>query len=48
MNEKSVASYKKLLDDKVISSRQAQVLKVLHVDLGQGLLQMISELQAES
>ena len=43
MNEKSVASYKKLLDDKVISSRQAQVLKVLHVDLGQATNRMIAK-----
>ena len=43
MNQKSVASYKKLLDDKIISSRQAQVLKVLHVDLGQATNRMIAK-----
>ena len=43
MNEKSVESYKQLFDDNVISKRQAQVLKVLSVDLKQATNRMIAK-----
>jgi len=43
VNEKSTASYKKLLDDGVISRRQAQVLKVLKLELGQATNRMIAK-----
>lgn len=42
VNEKSTASYKKLLDDKVISKRQAQVLVALK-DLAQATNRMIAK-----
>ena len=43
VNEKSTASYKKLLDDGVISRRQAQVLTVLKLELGQATNRMIAK-----
>lgn len=42
VNEKSTASYKKLLDDKIISKRQAQVLVALK-DLAQATNRMIAK-----
>ena len=43
MNTKSIESYKKLYDEGVISKRQAQVLKVLAVDLKQATNRMIAK-----
>ncbi len=43
VNDKSVSSYQKLFDDGTISKRQAQVLKVLHLDLGQATNRMIAK-----
>jgi len=43
MNIKSIESYKKLYDEGVISKRQAQVLKVLTVDLKQATNRMIAK-----
>jgi len=43
VNDKSVSSYQKLFDEGTISKRQAQVLKVLHVDLGQATNRMIAK-----
>lgn len=43
MNDKSVESYKQLFDDNIISKRQAQVLKVLSVDLKQATNRMIAK-----
>jgi DNA-binding MarR family transcriptional regulator len=43
MNIKSIESYKKLYDEGVISKRQAQVLKVLAVDLKQATNRMIAK-----
>lgn len=43
INDKSVSSYQKLFDEGTISKRQAQVLKVLHVDLGQATNRMIAK-----
>jgi DNA-binding MarR family transcriptional regulator len=42
VNDKSVSSYQKLFDEGTISKRQAQVLKVLHVELGQATNRMIA------
>jgi DNA-binding MarR family transcriptional regulator len=43
MNIKSIESYKKMYDEGVISKRQAQVLKVLAVDLKQATNRMIAK-----
>ena len=43
MNSKSIESYKKLYDEGVISKRQAQVLKVIAVDLKQATNRMIAK-----
>ena len=43
INQKSTDSYKQLLDEGVISKRQAQVLKVLHQELGQATNRMIAK-----
>jgi len=43
MNSKSIESYKKMYDEGVISKRQAQVLKVLAVDLKQATNRMIAK-----
>jgi DNA-binding MarR family transcriptional regulator len=43
VNDKSVSSYKQLFDDGTISKRQAQVLKVLHTELGQATNRMIAK-----
>ena len=42
VNQKSNNSYKQLFDEGVISKRQAQVLKVLHQELGQATNRMIA------
>ena len=42
VNQKSNGSYKQLFDEGVISKRQAQVLKVLHQELGQATNTMIA------
>ncbi len=42
VNQKSNDSYKQLFDEGVISKRQAQVLKVLHQELGQATNRMIA------
>lgn len=42
INQKSNNSYKQLFDEGVISKRQAQVLKVLHQELGQATNRMIA------
>ena len=43
VNKKSYDSYQKLFDENVISKRQAQVLKVLHLELGQATNRMIAK-----
>lgn len=43
INQKSTDSYKQLFDEGVISKRQAQVLKVLHQELGQATNRMIAK-----
>lgn len=43
VNDKSVSSYQQLFDDGTISKRQAQVLKVLHTELGQATNRMIAK-----
>jgi len=42
VNKKSANSYQKLFDNGTISKRQAQVLKVLHLELGQATNRMIA------
>lgn len=42
VNKKSADSYQKLFDNGTISKRQAQVLKVLHLELGQATNRMIA------
>jgi len=43
VNQKSKESYQQLFDDGVISKRQAQVLTVLKMDLGQATNRMIAK-----
>ena len=43
VNQKSKESYQQLFDDGVISKRQAQVLTVLKMELGQATNRMIAK-----
>ena len=43
IKQKSTDSYKQLFDEGGISTRQAQVLKVLHQELGQATNRMIAK-----